>query len=903
MVNITNILIDVRRGSGSPTEILYGTVTFKPTLAHSRSTSLVLPAPTTYDLVSGQVVATNVQPTPEPVEGQIEWAYEVTFKDRHSKSYSFIVGVPDSTTQVNFISLPRYFETKPPLFGQGPKGEPGEAATVAVGTVEEGTEASVTNSGTNTDAVLNFVLPEGPQGPKGDGVELRDTLVTDLPDSYIAGTTYGNVSSAAGWPIGFALVVTERRFSGRVTQTITSSSRQLIRNASSNTWLEWREIPTNALATTTANGLMSSADKVRLDDFGSLPIRSKSATDAPSTYPSGTSVVVVDPLDGWPQIPDGSATVVQVTTHKTKDRSGGTLQWVSSFINAESDVLFRTALDNGTWGSFRKLAVNDGSLSHKGDTGVLASDYGAPGATVGDGVNNDFHTIQRAIDAANGKDVWLEGDKTYFIGGTLSMPRGGGNRVSLRTLGPKPAKLLLGASGQSYNAIKFEQTTMAAQTTLTKAIGQNQHGWTVASTAGIQPGMICEVISTVLWYFDARESAKKSELHKVKQVIGNKVYFQDPSMDGYATVGETVTLSFYQPIYVNIENIEVVGVLPVIAQETGASTGIEVHHADSPTLSNVNTDSCARTGIYLHKCYRPKVVGGQSIRSNNYYNGYGVALSGCTHAIIRDRFNYHGRRAVDVSGSDVVSRMTTIENCTAVGGGWDSRGTAYGFTEEGTTGSPQFGFGSHGPADQTRYVNCTTLGIQRPYIVRGRDEVIENMRHVGRTHGGVIQLSFGSNIFVSGGVVTSGTWSYKNGAPQIEGQSQATWRPDYFIRNYPGYQVNPPAGSQRGRIIIKGVTAEVNHIFMWLSNGADPGGVPLGALTIADCDIQFWAEDATRTKYLIWSDATDSGSTSKSRWFLGPNRMTSDAGAAAPILLNFGLNLTSANILNYTVQT
>ena len=53
----------------------------------------------------------------------------------------------------------------------GLKGDPGEAATIQVGTVtasEPGSTPQVTNSGTEQDAVLNFVLPRGPQGPKGD---------------------------------------------------------------------------------------------------------------------------------------------------------------------------------------------------------------------------------------------------------------------------------------------------------------------------------------------------------------------------------------------------------------------------------------------------------------------------------------------------------------------------------------------------------------------------------------------------------------------------------------------------------------------------------------------------------------------------------------------------------------
>ncbi len=56
----------------------------------------------------------------------------------------------------------------------GPQGEPGAdgaAATVAVGTVTTGepdTPASVTNSGTQNAAVLDFVIPKGVKGDKGD---------------------------------------------------------------------------------------------------------------------------------------------------------------------------------------------------------------------------------------------------------------------------------------------------------------------------------------------------------------------------------------------------------------------------------------------------------------------------------------------------------------------------------------------------------------------------------------------------------------------------------------------------------------------------------------------------------------------------------------------------------------
>ena len=53
----------------------------------------------------------------------------------------------------------------------GEPGEAGKAATIAVGTVETGgpgTEASVTNTGTESAAVLHFVIPRGAKGEQGE---------------------------------------------------------------------------------------------------------------------------------------------------------------------------------------------------------------------------------------------------------------------------------------------------------------------------------------------------------------------------------------------------------------------------------------------------------------------------------------------------------------------------------------------------------------------------------------------------------------------------------------------------------------------------------------------------------------------------------------------------------------
>ena len=50
---------------------------------------------------------------------------------------------------------------------QGPQGSTGSAATITIGSVTSGTTATVTNTGDQYNAIFNFVVPVGPQGPQG----------------------------------------------------------------------------------------------------------------------------------------------------------------------------------------------------------------------------------------------------------------------------------------------------------------------------------------------------------------------------------------------------------------------------------------------------------------------------------------------------------------------------------------------------------------------------------------------------------------------------------------------------------------------------------------------------------------------------------------------------------------
>ena len=84
---------------------------------------------------------------------------------------------------------------------QGTKGDTGEAATITVGsttTGNAGTNASVTNSGTSSAAVLDFVIPRGNTGSQGPaGADGRDGADGQAATITVGSTTTGNAGTNA----------------------------------------------------------------------------------------------------------------------------------------------------------------------------------------------------------------------------------------------------------------------------------------------------------------------------------------------------------------------------------------------------------------------------------------------------------------------------------------------------------------------------------------------------------------------------------------------------------------------------------------------------------------------------------------------------------------------------------
>ena len=421
----------------------------------------------------------------------------------------------------------------------------------------------------------------------------------------------------------------------------------------------------------------------------------------------------------------------------------------------------------------------------------------------GDGVTDDFSAINTALSVANGNRIIFDSGKKYRIGSPITF----NGDVSLSTDGAE--KAIIFHNGQSFTPLTISGT-LSHTTTLTQSQQINNRDWVVANAGLVEKGMLMEVISSASWYHDPRPDAtdaRKSELHRVSSVSGNTISTEDIANDGYILPDETVTIKFYTPVSVSIENMAIHCVLPFPAESTKRVTGIRISYANEPLLMDIDVENAASTGIGFEGCYRPVCLRGHTHSSNNFFTGYGVQLYGSSHAIIRDRTFWQCRRGVDVSGAQVVSRHTLIENCTNLGGGINSKGEIYGWNDEGILGAPQFGFGSHGPADHTIYRgNRVVAQMHAAFNIRGRNEIIEDNYIIGRTIYGVISCTHGENIWIKNNKVYSGWSNLKTGIVVEDEGNINTRRANWFVRFASDYQ--------GGNIVIENNDVQVQDRFV-----------------------------------------------------------------------------------------
>jgi len=423
-------------------------------------------------------------------------------------------------------------------------------------------------------------------------------------------------------------------------------------------------------------------------------------------------------------------------------------------------------------------------------------DYGA----VGNGVADDRTPLINVLTEAAGREVVLTSGKTYKLGSAVVYS----GDVNMRSSSAAPAVIF--QDGQSFIPLTITGTLVNTKT-LTASQQVHNMGWAIDSVTGILPGMIAEVKSSALWYHDNRGVARKSELHRVGYTSSIQVYMENPANDGYILPTETVTISFYAPVKVQLTNITVRSVLQSYKVDNSKITGLAIKYASEPRIDYVNVEACANTGIFLEGCYGAIVNAGHTNQANDYYTGYGVQTYGCANTQVKNRIAYSCRRGVDVSGGEIISRHTSVLNNITHGGGVNSEGTFYGWAENGDTGAPQFGYGTHGPADHTVYSGNIASRMHNFIVVRGRNEYIDCNYFIGRSRGGAISLSYGENVTITNNQVYMGIGAFKNSDVVEGGGNINTRRCDHLVEVHSTYQ--------GGSININNNSADVQESFLY----------------------------------------------------------------------------------------
>ena len=154
------------------------------------------------DLDSGAFVGNGIQSITKISTSGLVDTYQITFTNRSTFEYQVTNGqngqtptitIQDGYWYINGVNTGQQAQGDKGDKGdtgdtglKGDTGDPGQNATIAIGTVttlEPDQEATVQNTGTETNAVLSFGIPKGAQGPQGAPGVNENVLHADISKS------------------------------------------------------------------------------------------------------------------------------------------------------------------------------------------------------------------------------------------------------------------------------------------------------------------------------------------------------------------------------------------------------------------------------------------------------------------------------------------------------------------------------------------------------------------------------------------------------------------------------------------------------------------------------------------------------------------------------------------------
>lgn len=537
------------------------------------------------------------------------------------------------------------------------------------------------------------------------------------------------------------------------------------------------------------------------------------------------------------------------------------------------------------------LVQVNASLENKADKDELTKYYITPedfGAK-GDNIQDDTVFVQRAIEEASAqkKELHLSAGKVYWITSPLV--------VTAQTVikGSPSHRPIIRVKSQDFSPLEVKGTYVGS-TTMKASATVNTKWMDVNDASQIKPSMLVEVVSSLPWYHDPRTDSsdcRKAEVHRVDEVVDNRIYFTDPLFDGYDLTKESVTLYAYTPIRFHMEHVEIQMNRGTEPNDNIRKTGLTLKHTVDSMLDHVYITNAVNCGIHIYHSYRCTVEGGRTQSANNYFAGYGVQTYGSTHTVIRNRHARNCRRGFDVSGGRIPSHFTTVENCSVFANGLNSLLNRYSYNDNHTTGTAVYGMGTHGGADHTIFRNNTIGFVDVGINDRGRNTIIDNNYFVGDFRITCIDIIYGENFTITNNKTYDGYAGLKEKGVFDGGSNINTRKPQRFVMIRDGALNNANKG---GFALIEGNFAMIQDRFISFSSNVTGADFPWQEnFTVKNNHVLFYPQMQEEDCWLIKNDTQDSimyiaKSTITDNTY---KRMTGTLGSAGMYLISEGLEV------------
>jgi hypothetical protein len=215
--------------------------------------------------------------------------------------------------------------------------------------------------------------------------------------------------------------------------------------------------------------------------------------------------------------------------------------------------------------------------------------------------------------------------------------------------------------------------------TLATAITPGQRRIKLTDVSGIKPGMLLQITSNRLWYYDHRDQYYCSEMHLVSKVIEatDEVIIDDFTRDTYTPGVDTLYIRAIELDEGEVSNIAIK--FPTATTPAASTRGLMFDRTANLRINDVLIEGCTGAGaLAISRAWRPHIhnyeVGGGGVRLDAATTiGYGMSANSWYGGLVTGLKSRGMRRSIDfdtVSSAQIqsVTRDTLVRDFVITGG-------------------------------------------------------------------------------------------------------------------------------------------------------------------------------------------------------------------------------------------